>query len=608
MTIVSRLTSNVRGLNQSIRNSLDTQSLIDTAEGGLQEISNSLQRIRELAVQSASDTNTVSDRANLNNEAQQLLAGIDAIASGTTWAGQNLLDGTFTNKSFQVGAGSLNGDRLVASIAGSSASGLGLSGTVSTLKSINVTGPTTIGNSSNSQHTAFSAKPNDDGFLLSFTTVPNRGGSGGVYIQKTDASGGAAGTRIAIDTAGNVGAPNSAYLENGNTAVTYTKYQSDGFRDQIVVLFDQNLTEISRFTANDGEVQGDYINGRIENLGNSKFIVKWDYNPNHPQLDARGSKAQLFNYDGTKNGANFQVSSDNPTYAATEIASFSDTHLGAIVRSKIAGDNKYYFEVYDLQSKNKLNSMLFSDGGDDNNVERNPKLVTTTEGFAVSWTEGSLADGYVKFFDKTGIATSSAIKIGENVNRISEIVTRTLGDGSVVSEIFWGSTDNGAASTNYTQITDYKAASLVTQNNIIAGYNDVMIPAIASGGNYVLFNNESYSDPIKAFNIVVEMSGASSLISAISARGTISTIDAALQTLNSQRASLGALSNRIDHIVANNTNTSINIQASLSRIQDADFALETSKLAKSQILQQASTAMLAQANASKQNILTLLQN
>ena len=86
----------------------------------------------------------------------------------------------------------------------------------------------------------------------------------------------------------------------------------------------------------------------------------------------------------------------------------------------------------------------------------------------------------------------------------------------------------------------------------------------------------------------------------------LTSIDTALETLNSQRASLGALSNRIDHIVANNTNTATYIAKSISRIEDADFAAETSNLAKQQILQQAATSMLAQANASKQNILTLL--
>ena len=98
-----------------------------------------------------------------------------------------------------------------------------------------------------------------------------------------------------------------------------------------------------------------------------------------------------------------------------------------------------------------------------------------------------------------------------------------------------------------------------------------------------------------------------SLASASDALTTINAIDAALETVNLQRADLGAYSNRLDTTVSNLTNISNNLQAGLSRIQDADFAQETTALAKSQILQQASTAMLAQANASKQNVLSLLQ-
>ena len=92
------------------------------------------------------------------------------------------------------------------------------------------------------------------------------------------------------------------------------------------------------------------------------------------------------------------------------------------------------------------------------------------------------------------------------------------------------------------------------------------------------------------------------------AKNAISLIDTALQTLNSQRGLLGAISNRLDHIVANNTNVANNIAKSLGRIQDADYAAESTSLGKNQILLKASTAMLAQANASKQNILELLQN
>ena len=91
------------------------------------------------------------------------------------------------------------------------------------------------------------------------------------------------------------------------------------------------------------------------------------------------------------------------------------------------------------------------------------------------------------------------------------------------------------------------------------------------------------------------------------ASAAIATIDTAIEKVNAQRANLGAVSNRLDSTVNNLTNISSNLQAGLGRIEDADFASETTTLAKAQILQQASTAMLAQANASKQNVLSLLQ-
>jgi flagellin len=91
------------------------------------------------------------------------------------------------------------------------------------------------------------------------------------------------------------------------------------------------------------------------------------------------------------------------------------------------------------------------------------------------------------------------------------------------------------------------------------------------------------------------------------AKVAIGLIDAAIKTVNTQRSELGAVSNRLSHTVSNMTNISTNLSAARGGIEDADFALETTNLAKNQILQQASTAMLAQANASKQNVLSLLQ-
>ena len=92
------------------------------------------------------------------------------------------------------------------------------------------------------------------------------------------------------------------------------------------------------------------------------------------------------------------------------------------------------------------------------------------------------------------------------------------------------------------------------------------------------------------------------------ATAAIATLDGAIAKLDGQRADLGAISNRLSHVVDNNTATIMNTESSRSHILDTDFAIETTKLTRTQILQQAATSMLAQANASKQSVLALLSN
>jgi flagellin len=124
LAISERFTTQIRGLNQAARNANDGISLAQTAEGALGEIGNNLQRLRELAVQSANATNSASDRASLQAEASQLTAEITRVASQTQFNGLNLLDGSFTTQSFQVGANA-NQVISVSSIADSRASALG---------------------------------------------------------------------------------------------------------------------------------------------------------------------------------------------------------------------------------------------------------------------------------------------------------------------------------------------------------------------------------------------------------------------------------------------------------------------------------------------------
>jgi flagellin len=349
VAISSRLDSSVRGLKQSIRNALDAQALVDTAEGAMQEIESILQRIRQLSIQAANDTNSADDLANLNAEAQSLLTEIDRISSSTTWAGQSLLDGTFTNKSFQVSTGAISDGQLVTSIAGASSDLL-------SIKNINLT---------------------------------------------------------------------------------------------------ESNEEIINFAATDSVG----VTVKLE-AGTYKFVPI-----------------------GIAEGGQYDVYSGHPS------------------------DTTFFYEY----------------------------TVTATE-------------------------------LG-GANRINFPSTRYANPRDAI--------DN-APSYEFT----------LTQ---------------AGSVNVSRYDNPNdYGDNSGGLSI--------KLVKPTGAKNAISLIDTALQTLNSQRGLLGAISNRLDHIVANNTNVANNIAKSLGRIQDADYAAESTSLGKNQILLKASTAMLAQANASKQNILELLQN
>ena len=112
LAISTRMTANIRGISAAIRNANDGISLTQTAEGSLGQISDNLQRIRELAVQSANTGNNTSDRAAMNNEAKQLIAEIDRVANNSACNGIKLLDGTFQRPDLQVGAGNDANDRI----------------------------------------------------------------------------------------------------------------------------------------------------------------------------------------------------------------------------------------------------------------------------------------------------------------------------------------------------------------------------------------------------------------------------------------------------------------------------------------------------------------
>ncbi|MDQ2928368.1 MAG: flagellin [Pseudomonadota bacterium] len=423
LAISDRMTAQVNGLNQAARNANDGISLAQTADGALSAVSDNLQRIRQLAVQSANATNSASDRASLQLEVSQLQSEIDRVATQTQFNGINLLDGSFTAKAFQVGANA--GQTItVASIASARSSALGqYQGYSLTNQSIGV--------ASN---------------VLTATTVT----IGGVPTSL--------GT-IATDAKAIVSAVNASGVA-GFTATANATAVAAGV---------QALTG----TANGTSIIT--VNGLAINVNN-----------------AVGNAAT--------NRAN-TVAALNAQSSATGVVA-SDTGSGV--------------------------SLAAADG-------RN-----ITVAFAV------------------GTATAA-----------------TIADYGLAP----------AATTGATINLGYSAPSGISGNVVFAGAF-ANTTAIAATGTAVAGLDVS---------------------SVAGANAALSSIDAALQTIDSSRASLGAIQNRFTSTVSNLQNSSQNVTAARSRIQDTDFAAETANLSRAQVLQQAGTAMVAQANQMPQQVLKLLQ-
>ena len=211
LAISERMTSQIRGLNQATRNANDGISLAQTAEGALGEIGNNLQRIRELAVQAANGSNSASDRASLQAEASQLTSEITRVATQTQFNGLNLLDGSFLNQSFQVGANA-NQTISIASIGDARSTALG-----SNVLTTNGTsmGTATAAGADNTAGNGIAAETN-------LTLTNNKGVTGAIsYAAGADAKAIAAAINAASTNIGiTATATNSATL--GNIASTGT--------------------------------------------------------------------------------------------------------------------------------------------------------------------------------------------------------------------------------------------------------------------------------------------------------------------------------------------------------------------------------------------------
>ena len=211
---------------------------------------------------------------------------------------------------------------------------------------------------------------------------------------------------------------------------------------------------------------------------------------------------------------------------------------------------------------------------------------------------------------------SAQVGTGSNAGKV-ELTPPTTVDGAIADGMFTPAAGMFTSATGPTSMTLTLGAGAGTAVSITGLAGDqsaedlqIIVDAIAaSAGTHGYSAQVGTGD--NAGKVVLSAPTAPTkdmdVHTAFTARDSILAIDDAIKTVNIQRSSLGAVSNRLSHTINNLTNISSNLSAEQGGIEDADFAHETTMLAKNQILQQASTAMLAQANASKQNVLSLLQ-
>ncbi|HWU84860.1 MAG TPA: flagellin [Rhodocyclaceae bacterium] len=502
LSIANRFTSQINGLDQAARNANDGISLAQTAEGALATSTDILQRIRTLAVQSANASNSSDDRVSLNSEVQQLTQELQRIATTTQFNGQNLLDGSFTTATFQVGANanqtiqvnsgnyqtSAYGNYRIGGIAAYKSGGLG----DLTVGSTNTAGATGLGDAwlakaSGSDASVVAGASSTGQFQITSATgtydvLYNSGASAAdiaAAVNRTNS-----GVRASAITQVVVGGLDGAELKQNKTYTLQLSTETDS-------------TTPTDFTTVSFKVGGTATDGSAVN-----------------SADQLNAAVQAFNDASGKTGFSAEaVQTENGDWAIK----------------------------------------LTSESGKDLRIANDSASAVGT----VSIADVAVLDGDTSTASALGVTLAAGNADGKwnGGNRIT---------GRVILD----------ASQSFSVTTT--VADVFTSG---AGTYGGQLQKVAS------LDVSSYDASLR----------------------TLSIVDAALASLSGQRARYGATQSRFQNTISNLQTTSENLSASRSRIQDTDFAAETANLTRAQILQQAGVAMLAQANAMPNTVLSLLK-
>ena len=710
VAISSRLSAEIRGTDQAIRNALDGQALIDTAEGAHSEIENILQRMREVSVQAANDTNNNQDRANLQAEMSALVTEIDRIAGTTTWAGEKLMEAESGTKfAFQVGAKTSDKNQIEININGMGAHALGLQADPQDL----IHGVSDVAVSSTTEALAASLSSTTEAVVaaISSTTIDTRatvdtttnhpvftianeyqayidttGNPGVVSLGSHNTSGlvditlgpintddGSSATRVEdMDLSTDAGINAAVDAINADRAVhgVFASVVPDGEPGEGQLVLEATGIDIDGTTASNTFATTD-----LEK-------ITFDLDPVNAVSDITMSPDGLLTFNqkiaditlGRDSGNDFaeiivttELDSEgnvNLTKAADDINALRA--ITGVYATFTASENTGFLTLeatgFDMDGTTAASSsaaptvigdITFSHQGkeyDDSyttgGITETGSVTTTVDGditgdmftptAGISSMNLTLAGTDVSITGLTGDQSDADMQIivdaitasagdhgytaqvgtGNNAGKV-ELTPPTTADGAIADGMFTPAAGMFTSATGPTSMTLTLGAGAGTDVEItgLAGDQsaadiqiivDAITASTGSHGYTAQVGTDNNAGKV-VFTAPLAPTQDMSVNTAEDALESITKIDEAIKTVNIQRSKLGAVSNRLSHTVNNLTNISSNLSAAQGGIEDADFAHETTMLAKNQILQQASTAMLAQANASKQNVLSLLQ-
>ena len=667
LAITNRMTANIRGMGAAIRNANDGISLTQTAEGSMTVIGDNLQRIRELAVQSANTGNNASDRAALNSEASQLIAEIDRVATNSAFNGIKLLDGSFQNQSLQIGAGNEVNDRISISIGSAKANALGLGGgggVGAKLTGVQV-GSTALSGGSLAIN----------GFMVTAASAD------GVSAAYADTSGIAVANAInAVSSQSGV----SAQVSATKTNTVYTGFQpaaassgefaagavtingidigavanggSAGAQGDNVVAAINAKSDLSGVTAS-------HVSGKLTlTAADGRDIVIGGAAAASDLLNDTGLKAGTYTAGSKAGGALVNGAPDvqNQTLSAGDFI-INGVNVGAItgsatlttqVANAVAAINAVSDQsgVKAYGTGNKIS--FYSETGGAINL----KAVTSGSAAklalvvsAIGLTTGGQVDeapgvDYAAGVTNLGALADDAVRInGVNIGAIGAAGTAAERGSQMSAAINAKSSQTGVTAT-FSSTSGAVSLTAVDGRNIITSVNGqaarltsamtglshsegsgtvgtrvetvlrstVSLTSNSPSGITIgaVTSNATSATGLTAGNKAAVSSPGSNTVdisTATGAQSALTVLDKAINTVTDSRASMGAYQNRLTAAIANLETTSMNLQASRSRILDTDYAKETTNLAKTQIITQAATAMLAQANQSAQSVLALLK-